>query len=216
VLGIFEFIYEMWPRLFYHLQITVSEIIIAVASGALLSLLCMLVMHFSPLLKRCIESSLVLLQTIPLFILSPLLILWLGFSQIAVIAPTALMLVFPLTIAMYKGANATPKEYIEYYSCLGYSKLTLLLHVRLPFALPALFSGMRVAASTATIGALASEWAGGQAGLGVFIQEMRRNYDIYGVVTGILCTIMVSACMYGVIIWFEKLFSKRYAFSRAR
>lgn len=213
MLGVFLFVSEMWHRLLFHIQITVSEVVAAIVFGGIASVIFMVLMHVSPTLKKVIESFLVLFQAMPLFVIAPILILFFGFSNYAVIIPTGLMLVFPLTIALFKGASATPKEYIEYYKNLGYSRIRLLIHIRLPFALPSLFAGMRVAASTATIGTLASEWAGGQAGLGVFIQEMRRNYDIYGVITGVLCTFIISVTIYGVTTWFERVFSKRYAFS---
>lgn len=202
----------MGEQLLFHLCVTLAEVAAAFFFGVLFSLTAVLCMHFLPKTKRYIESVLVFFQAVPLFILSPLLILVFGFTHFVVILPTALMLTFPLAIALYKGIESTPSSFIRYHRALGLNWFHMFFHIRLPFALPAVFSGIRVAASAATLGVLASEWAGGQSGLGVFIQEMRRNYDLTGVFVGISITFILSALLYGAIACLEQYFSSRFSF----
>ena len=73
-----------------------------------------------------------------------------------------------------------------------------------PFALPSFFSGMRVAAAISGVSAIASEWAGQEAGLGVLILEAREEVDMAGCFAALLCIFSLSSLMYVLTVCFEK------------
>lgn len=208
-----SFIMEMWPRLVHHTLVTCSEVLWGSVCGLLLALLLTWGMWASSFLRKGIELMLVLIQSLPMFVLAPLLLLVFGFTPWAIIIPTALMIAFPLTLGLHKGLRATPEDVLGYYRSMGVSPIRLFLDIRLPYAVPVLLASARVAASNAALCAVAGEWAGGQEGLGVFIQEMRRNYDLFGVLWGIVSVLCLSLLLYGAMVWVERYCLRRFLFT---
>ncbi|MFX8653065.1 ABC transporter permease subunit, partial [Acinetobacter baumannii] len=81
----------------------------------------------------------------------------------------------------------------------------MLVKLRLPWALPHIFSGLRVSTAIAGIGAVAGEWAGAQKGLGVLMVEMRKGADIAGCFAALLCLIVLSLLSYFAVSMLEKI-----------
>ena len=105
-------------------------------------------------------------QAVPVFALAPLLVLWLGYGLASKIAMAALVIYFPVASAFYDGLRRTEPGWLELARTMRARPLAVLLQIRLPAALPALGSGLRVAAAVAPIGAVIGEWVGASAGLG--------------------------------------------------
>lgn len=165
--------------------------------------------------RLAIQPLLVLLQCLPMFTLAPLMVLCFGWSFASIVVPTALMIFFPLTLNIYQGIRATPAAYLDYFSCHHASLWQTFWKLRLPFALPHIFAGLRVSAAVAGVGAVAGEWAGAQKGLGVLILECRRNMDLEGVFAALLCLIVISVSVYGCAVALETYTQRkqRYALS---
>lgn len=106
-------------------------------------------------------------QAIPVFALAPLLVLWLGFGMSAKVAMAVLVIFFPVTSAFFDGLRRVNQEYLDLARSMNASFGAQLRHVRLMAALPALGSGLRMAAAVAPIGAIIGEWVGSAEGLGL-------------------------------------------------
>ncbi|EPZ0123097.1 ABC transporter permease subunit [Klebsiella pneumoniae] len=98
--------------------------------------------------------------------LAPLLVLWLGFGMSAKVAMAVLVIFFPVTSAFFDGLRRVNQEYLDLARSMNASFGAQLRHVRLMAALPALGSGLRMAAAVAPIGAIIGEWVGSAEGLG--------------------------------------------------
>ncbi|MBX6375755.1 MAG: ABC transporter permease subunit, partial [Acetobacteraceae bacterium] len=98
--------------------------------------------------------------------IAPLLTLWMGFGMASKIAMATIIIFFPVASAFYDGLRRTEPGWLDLATTMGASRRTALLRIRLPAALPALASGLRVAAAFAPIGAVVGEWVGASAGLG--------------------------------------------------
>jgi putative hydroxymethylpyrimidine transport system permease protein len=103
-------------------------------------------------------------QAIPVFALAPLLVLWLGFGMSAKVAMAVLVIFFPVTSAFFDGLRRVNHEYLDLARSMNASFGAQLRHVRLMAALPALGSGLRMAAAVAPIGAIIGEWVGSAEG----------------------------------------------------
>ena len=99
-------------------------------------------------------------------LLAPLLVLWLGFGMSAKVAMAVLVIFFPVTSAFFDGLRRVNQEYLDLARSMNASFGAQLRHVRLMAALPALGSGLRMAAAVAPIGAIIGEWVGSAEGLG--------------------------------------------------
>jgi NitT/TauT family transport system substrate-binding protein len=133
-----------------------------------------------------------------------------GWSKLAIIIPTAIMISFPLTLNIYRGLNSVTKEFLEFFKIHRSHFLQILFYLRLPFALPQVFSGLRISISVAGVSAVAGEWAGGQEGLGLLIQESRRNADYTAIFGALVCLIVLSLVLYLGIYFIESLYQNYY------
>lgn len=155
-----------WPELLDNALVTAAEILLGLLLGTLLGCLSALSIALLPPLRRWLLPLLVVSQAIPVFAVAPLLVLWFGYGLGPKIAMATLIIYFPVTAAFYDGLRRTEPGWLDLAQTMGGSRLAVLLRIRLPAALPALGSGLRVAAATAPIGAVVGEWVGSGAGLG--------------------------------------------------
>ncbi|CAM1636265.1 ABC transporter type 1 [Bartonella apis] len=160
---------SLWNGREYLLEnslITIVEIVIGfilgILSGAALALLLM----FSKTLQKSLMPVLIVSQSIPVFALAPILVLWFGYGILSKIIAAILVIFFPVTTAFFDGLRRTNVGYLDLARTMGASSLSQLVHIRLVAALPALGSGVRVAAAIAPIGAIIGEWVGSSGGLG--------------------------------------------------
>jgi putative hydroxymethylpyrimidine transport system permease protein len=145
---------------------TLSETVLGLLIGTVLGSLCALTMVFSPLMQRWLMPLLLLSQAIPVFALAPLLVLWFGFGMASKVVMAVLVIFFPVTAAFSDGLRRTEQGWLDLARTMNASPASILTHVRLPAALPAFGSGLRVATAIAPIGAVVGEWVGASAGLG--------------------------------------------------
>ncbi len=155
------------------------------------------------------ESIYVLFQCFPMFLLSPLLIACLGWSHLAVVIPVVLMLIFPLAICLHKGISSLPQGYIDLFSLHNATKSQVFWKLQLPYAVPHIISGLKMSASMCGICAIAGEMAGAQSGLGILIQEAKRNFEIELIYAGLLCVFIVTFFFYCCVGLFENFCIKR-------
>ncbi len=146
--------------------VTLAEIGLGLTGGTILGALAALGVAASPVLQRWLLPVLVLSQAIPVFALAPLMVLWLGFGLTSKVAMAMLVIFFPVTANFLDGLRRTEPGWLDLARTMDAKPLYVLLRLRLPAALPALGSGLRVAAAVAPIGAILGEWVGASSGLG--------------------------------------------------
>ena len=195
-----------------HITFTVKTMFFSLGLAIMISLPLSWLMSKVAWMRLAVQSFFILFQCLPMFALAPLMILWFGWTQVAVIVPTTLMLIFPLIINFTKGFSAVPVEYEQLFSIHGASEQEMFFKLRLPYALPFIFSGLRVAISFSGAGAIAGEWAGAQRGLGVFLQECRRDLDVEGLLVGLFCLLFLTLIFYLSLYVLEKVFCKEVRF----
>ncbi len=177
-----------------HGLITLIEIIGGLVIGSLLGALSALSMAYYRPLRPWLLPMLVISQSIPVFALAPLLVLWLGYGLPSKIAMATLIIYFPVTATFYDGLRRTEPGWIDLARTMNASRWAVLRHVRIPAALPAAASGLRVAAAVAPIGAVVGEWVGSSAGLGYLMlhANARMQIDVMFAALAVLAVIGVA------------------------
>lgn len=195
--------------LFDHAMTTLFEIIAGLLLGTLLGAFSALSMIASFSLKRWLLPVLVISQAIPVFALAPLLVLWFGYGMSSKIAMAVLIIFFPVTAAFYDGLRSTEPEWLELAQVMNAKPLAVIRHIRIPSALPAFASGLRVATAVAPIGAVVGEWVGSSKGLGFYMlhANARMQIDVMFaalVVLGVLALTIyfsVDRAMIKIVYW---------------
>jgi len=147
-------------------------------------------------LRRWLLPVLVVSQAIPVFALAPVLMLWLGYGLASKVAMATLIIYFPVTAACFDGLRQTPTGYLQLARTLGASRRAQLLQIRLPAALPAFGSGLRVAASVAPIGAVVGEWVGSSTGLGYLMLNANARMQVDLMFAALLVLAVMALTLY--------------------
>lgn len=182
--------------LWAHSQITLIEILLGLIIGFFFGLVSALLLSLSPWLRSLLLPLLLISQAIPVFAIAPLLVIWLGFGMASKVAMTVLIIYFPVTTACYDGLRHTPKAWIELAQTMNISPFTQLLRVRLPAALPALASGLRIAVTIAPIGAVIGEWVGSSEGLGYLMLHANARMQVDLMFAALIVLCMITLCLY--------------------
>ena len=164
--------------LLHHAGITLSEILLGMVLGSLIGMASAMVLAASRTAQRWLMPLLVVSQALPVFALAPLLVLWLGYGMTSKIAMTVLIIYFPVTAAFLDGLRRTEPGWLELARTMDAGPLAILAQIQVPAALPALASGLRVAAAVAPIGAVIGEWVGSSAGLGYLMLHANARMQV--------------------------------------
>lgn len=150
-------------------------------SGFLLGNLSAIIIATAFVHKKSLEQAffpvVVLINTIPVVAKAPILVLLLGNGMEPKIAIAALICFFPTLVNMVRGLESVNPQSLELMKVLSATKTEVFFKLRLLNALPYLFSALKIAASTAVIGAIVGEWIGSTTGIGALIIQSTYNFD---------------------------------------
>ena len=158
----------------------------------------------APILEKSIYPFLVASQTIPIIVLSPVVIMWFGYGLPGKVAITILITFFPIVVNTYDGLKNVDYRYINLLKTMGANARQIFWKVRVPAALPGFFTGLKVGAAVSVIGAVIGEWLGGNAGLGVFSRRMASNLQADAVFAAVLILAMLGMGLFKFVNILEK------------
>ena len=188
-----------------HSSITLLEIILSLLFGIILGSFFAILISISEMLKRWIMPILLASQSLPVFALAPILVLWFGYGISSKIIIGTIIVFFPIASNFSDSINNIPKQYLHAGETLGLSKIQILYLLKLPIALPGLFSGIRVGACFAPIGAVVGEWIGGSEGLGSYMIYSNARLQIDNMFAALIVLIIITITLYHLI---DKLLKK--------
>jgi putative hydroxymethylpyrimidine transport system permease protein len=177
-----------------HAAYTLAEILLGLALGTLLGCTTALTLAAFRPARRWLLPLLVVSQAVPVFALAPILVLWFGYGMASKIVMATLVIYFPVTSAFYDGLRRTDPGWLDLARTMDGPRWRVLRHVRLPAALPAFASGLRVAAAVAPIGAVVGEWVGSSVGLGFLMlhANARMQTDLMFAALAVLAAMAVT------------------------
>lgn len=147
-------------------------IAIALVGGALLAL----VLHRIEPARKALYPLLVASQAVPVAIMAPLLVIWLGFTILPKLVIVAIVSFFPVVVTTLDALRRIDPEQLKLMRTLDASSGQVLRWVEAPAALPAALSGAKVAVAVAVIGAVLAESAGAEKGLGLMITQAGAQF----------------------------------------
>ncbi len=153
----------------HHSVYTMAEVLLGLTLGAILGALSAIGLAASPLAQVLLRPMMVFSQAIPVFVLAPILTLWMGYGIWPKVVMALLIIYFPVTSAFFDALMRPPGAWLDLARVMGATRARIMWHIRIPAALPGLASGLRLAAVYAPIGVIISEWVGASRGLGYLI-----------------------------------------------
>lgn len=165
-----------FPLLMEHAAVTLQEALYGLLLGIALAFVIATLMDHFPFLYKAVYPVLVITQTIPTIAIAPLLVLWLGFSMAPKITLVVITTFFPITVSLLDGYRSADADAVNLIRSMGGGRFRIFRYIKLPSAIGHFFSGLKVSASYAVVGAVISEWLGGFEGLGVYMTRVKKAY----------------------------------------
>lgn len=163
-------LWEHRIRLAENAWVTLQEVVLGLALALAAGAGFAVSLHRWPALRRAFYPLLIGSQTVPIIVIAPILVVWLGYGIGPKLAVIALICFFPITVNALDGLRSVDPDLVRMMRTLDASRWQILRRVEAPTALPYLFSGTKIAVAVALIAAVFAEWVGATAGLGHMIR----------------------------------------------
>jgi ABC-type nitrate/sulfonate/bicarbonate transport system permease component len=156
--------------------VTLREMLLGIVAALVVGVGFAVLMHRWRILRDAAYPLIIASQTIPIVVISPILVVWFGYGIGPKVAIIALICFFPITVNALDGLRSVDPEAVKMMRSLNASRWQLFRRVEAPAALPSLFTGIKIAVVIAPIGAVFAEWSGSSSGLGHLIQSDTAYY----------------------------------------
>lgn len=160
-----------------HTWTTLQEMLLGLGLALLLGVLLALSIASSRTVERAVYPLLVASQAVPIIALAPILLIWFGYGLTPKVIVVVLTCFFPIVVSMVGGLRAADPDAIALLRSMGASGWQVMRIVRIPTALPSLFTGLRIAAAWSVIGAIVGEWVGASSGLGYLMTRSASQFQ---------------------------------------
>lgn len=192
-------------RMFYTQSLpTLSAILMGFGIAVAVGVPTATFMVYSPLFRHSVQAILITAQVLPKVALAPLFIVWFGFGMLPKVLMTFLIAFFPIVIDSVVGMAAVRPESLMLVRSMGASRWQAFWKVRLPYALPSMFGGFKVAITFAVVGTLVAEFVGSDSGLGYILVLARGNLDTLTVFATIGWLVVIGFVFYYAVEFLEK------------
>ena len=193
--------FDRWMQ---HVWATLRVALIGYATAFLVSLPIAIGLAKSRLLSRALYPLLVVIQSVPVVAVAPIIIVVLGTDDAPRILITFMIAFFPLVVSMTTGLMATPLELLELSRSLRAPAFREITQIRLPYAIPYVFSGLKISITLAVIGAVVAEFVAADVGIGYFIQFSTSMFKLPQAWAGLLLLLVLSLSLFQIVSQLQK------------
>ncbi|MCO5070259.1 MAG: ABC transporter permease [Rhizobiaceae bacterium] len=179
--------------------VTTRELLLGFAVAVGLSMPIALAMAYSRIFEGLVSPLIVISQAVPKIALAPLLLVWFGFGEMPKVIMAALIAFFPMLISALTGFKALEPEVMSLARSMGASQWKIFWKIRLPSALPNIFSGLKLAITFSVIGAVIGEFLAGDKGLGYLIQSASGAQRMDMLFAGVIIISVLSLLLYYIV-----------------
>jgi NitT/TauT family transport system permease protein len=190
-----------------HIWATLRVALMGYALAILVSVPLAVGLASSRLLSRTLYPMLVVVQSTPIVAVAPIIVVTLGASDLPRVVITFLIAFFPIVVSTVTGLLATPDELVELSRSLRAGRTREILHVRLPFALPYLFSALKISTTLAVVGAVVAEFVAAEKGLGFFIAFSTSFFKIPQAFAGLVVLVAISLILFRLVTLVQRVFA---------
>ena len=199
--GVFQ---KNFALLMDNLRPTLIEALAGFVIGNLAAVLLAILFVHNRILQATYFPIVLFFNTIPVLALSPIIILIFGLGMTPKIVIAAVICFFPTLVNMIRGLDSASDNEHELFRVLSATRSEIFWSLRLPRALPMLFSSLRIASATAVIGAIVGEWIGSDKGLGALIIQASFNYQSDRLYAAIVLSSCLSIVLFCAVVLVER------------
>ena len=190
-----------------HVLSTTASLIVGFLIAATIALVIGGLLASSPRLENVLTPFIVAFQSMPKVAIAPLIVIWLGFGEVAKTAIVVTVCFFPMMVNTLQGLKVRDRVQYELFQSLGANRWQVFLHLRLPSAVPYIFAGLHIGAIFALIGAVVSEFVGTGSGIGYAMLQAKASFDVPGVYVCLLLLMILGTALNAIMKRLERRIS---------
>ena len=188
-----------------HTLVTFVEVVVGFALSLLCGVLLACGIATSRTLERALYPFVIASQMVPIIVIAPLLLVWVGYGLTPKVIVVALTAFFPIVVNMVDGLRSVDPDVVNLLRTMGASRWQIFVKVQVPTSLPFLFSGLRVAMAVSVIGAVIGEWVGSSQGLGYLMIRSKPQFLTERVFAAIVMLTVMGVALFVLVGVIEKL-----------
>lgn len=198
-IGVLKALVNDMDLILMHAKVTLTEAFAGLCIGIILAFFTATLMDRFKVLDQALYPLMIITQTIPTIAIAPVLVLWMGFGMAPKITLVVITTFFPITVGLLDGYKSVDRDSVDLMRAMGASRMQIFTNVKIPTAMPQFFSGLKISASYAVVGAVISEWLGGFEGLGVYMTRVKKAYAFDKMFAVIIFIVIISLFLMFVV-----------------
>lgn len=187
---------------------TLEKIVYGGATGALVGFVLAVLLVSIPWFRRAIYPYLVTVRVVPKIAIAPLLLIYLGTGTATAIVFVALVAFFPLALSTAAGLDRMPREQRDLLRSVNAGPVRTFVRVRLPYALPDVFAGLKQSVTLSVVGAVVAEWVVADDGLGHLILLASENVRTDVLLAALVVLLVEGLVLYGGVVVLQRAFDR--------
>ena len=188
-----------WPMLLREALPTLYATLGGFALSAIVGVPIAMWIAYSRVVESFVYPLLVFSQSIPKVAIAPLFVVWFGFGVVPKVIAAFLLGFFPVVVSTVQGFKSIEPDVIDLARSMGANPLKIFIKFRLPQAMPAIFSGLKVSVTLAVVGAVVGEFVGSNSGLGYVLQKANGTFDLPLMFAALFILSMIGVLLFLVI-----------------
>jgi len=189
-----------------HLAATLEIVLMGYVVSIAISLPLAIALTNSRFLARTLYPILIIVQSTPIVAIAPIIVVLLGTNVLPRVVIACLVTFFPLVVSTATGLRATPEELIELSRSLRAGKRREYLQIRLPYAVPFIFSALKVSVTLSVIGTVVAEFVAAEKGLGFLILFSTSYFKVPQAFAALTLLVTASLILYHLVALAERVF----------
>jgi ABC-type nitrate/sulfonate/bicarbonate transport system permease component len=196
---------ESRAMLWRHTWTTLQEMLLGLGLAIVLGVALAVALASSRLIERSLYPLLVASQAVPIIALAPILLIWFGYGLTPKVIVVVLTCFFPIVVATIDGLRSADRDAINLLRSMGANRGQIMRVVRVPAAMPAVFSGVRIASAWSVIGAIVGEWVGASQGLGYLMTRSQSQFQTPRLYAAVLIAALLGITLFALVSLIERL-----------
>ncbi len=194
--------------LYKHSLVTLGEALLGLSISVIIGISCAFSIYFWRNVGKTLYPIIVFSQTIPTIALSPIMIMWFGYTIWSKVAVVVLFCFFPIVISTLDGLNSVDKDLEDVLKALGGNRVQIFFKLHINSVLPNFLSSFKIAATYSVAGATIGEWLGAEKGLGIYVKRAAGMLQSDSVFSGVLVLSFLGLLLFSIGVLLEKVLLK--------
>jgi NitT/TauT family transport system permease protein len=198
-------LWQEWPKLMSEAVPTTVATVYGFLLSAVFGIPIAMLIAGSRTVESYVYPLLVFSQSIPKIAIAPLFVVWFGFGMMPKVLSAFLLGFFPVVVSAVQGFKSVEPDLLDLARAMEASRLQIFRMVSLPYAMPAIFSGLKVSITLAVVGAVVGEFVGSNSGIGYVLQRSIGNFELPTMFAALVILALIGVILFWILDLIERL-----------